>query len=207
MESKGKTAGSSRSRWTSGGQILLAIATLALSAQWTLALPGTDVPQTAQTLAVVLIGGLLGPLRGPLAVTLYLILGAAGLPIFADGGSGFEALTGPTAGFLFGFVAAALLVGCLVEWHNRQGSIHGRWYQLSWFTLAAICAHALILGLGWSRLAPLLGMSDAFAGGVRPFVSGGLVKSLVAGFTLTWLTRRDALETDRSETPGLEVRS
>ncbi|CAN5204993.1 MAG: biotin transporter BioY [Nocardioides sp.] len=75
-------------------------------------------PITLQTFAVVLSGLLLGPVRGTLAVGLYLLLGLAGMPVFAEHSSGAGVFTGYTAGYLWtfllvGFVAGlgALLVG------------------------------------------------------------------------------------------------
>ncbi|HLP22803.1 MAG TPA: biotin transporter BioY [Microbacteriaceae bacterium] len=71
------------------------------------------VPLTLQTFGVLLAGALLGPRKGPLAVALYLFVGAVGVPVFANGSAGLGALFGPTGGFLFGFVLAAWVVGAL----------------------------------------------------------------------------------------------
>ena len=75
-------------------------------------LPFTPIPATLQTFAVVLVGLVLGPLEGALALTLYLAEGAAGLPVFSpQGPGGFLQLLGPTAGYLFAYPAAAALAG------------------------------------------------------------------------------------------------
>ena len=68
---------------------------------------GFGVPITLQTLAVMLTGLVLGPLRGGLAVLLYLLLGFVGLPVFSRGQSGLQVLSGPTAGYLVSFLVAA----------------------------------------------------------------------------------------------------
>lgn len=73
------------------------------------------VPITLQTFGVLLSGAVLGARRGFLAVLLYLAVGAAGLPIFADGRSGFGVFSGPTVGYLVGFPLAACLCGLLVH--------------------------------------------------------------------------------------------
>lgn len=73
------------------------------------------VPITLQTFAVLLAGAVLGARRGFLAVLLYVVVGAAGLPIFSGGAAGLAVLTGPTAGYLVGFPLAAGLCGFLVE--------------------------------------------------------------------------------------------
>ena len=73
------------------------------------------VPITLQTFGVLLSGAVLGARRGFLAVMLYLVVGAAGLPVFANGNSGFGVFSGPSVGYLVGFPLAALLCGLLVE--------------------------------------------------------------------------------------------
>ncbi|KAA1425519.1 biotin transporter BioY [Mumia zhuanghuii] len=74
------------------------------------------VPITLQTFAVMLTGCLLGPARGFAAVSLYLALGAIGLPVFAEHSSGLGAFTGVSAGYLISFPFAAALGGFLVKY-------------------------------------------------------------------------------------------
>lgn len=150
------------------GVVVAALAT-AVAARLTVPVPGTDVPQSAQTLAVVVAGALLGWRGGIAAMLLYLAAGAVGLPVFADGAAGWSHLTGPTAGYLLGFVVAAGGVGWGVRRTWGGGALAG--------SLIMLVGHAVILGMGWTRLAVDLGASSAFAAGVRPFVWGGVVKS------------------------------
>jgi len=77
---------------------------------------GTAVPITLQTFAVALSGALLGPLRGFLAVALYLLLGGIGLPVYADHTSGFAKFAGISGGYLISFPLMAALVGFLVKY-------------------------------------------------------------------------------------------
>ncbi|WP_028707661.1 biotin transporter BioY [Propionicicella superfundia] len=77
---------------------------------------GAGVPITLQTLGVALAGAILGPLRGFLAVSLYLGLGAIGLPVFAEHSSGLGVFTGVSAGYLISFPIAAALIGFLVKY-------------------------------------------------------------------------------------------
>lgn len=74
------------------------------------------VPITLQTFAVMLTGCLLGPSRGFAAVSLYLALGAIGLPVFAEHSSGLGAFTSVSAGYLISFPFAAALGGFLVKY-------------------------------------------------------------------------------------------
>jgi biotin transport system substrate-specific component len=76
---------------------------------------GTPVPVTLQTFGVLLSGAVLGMRRGFLAVLLYLVVGAAGLPVFSGGASGLAVFSGPSVGYLVGFPFAAALCGFIVE--------------------------------------------------------------------------------------------
>jgi biotin transport system substrate-specific component len=147
-------------------------------ARVTFPVPGSAVPQSAQTLGVLVVGGLLGARRATVALAGYLVLGGAGLPVFADGASGWPHLVGPTAGYLAGFVLAGAAVGRAAELgHLRRP---GR--------AAAVMfgGHVIILALGWSRLAWTMGPQTAYQAGVAPFVVGGIMKS-VAAAAIVWL--------------------
>ena len=78
----------------------------------------TPVPITLQTLMVLLSGAMLGPYYGALAMILYILVGALGLPVFAGGGSGIGALLGPSGGYLFSYFIAAFVVGKMLEKKN-----------------------------------------------------------------------------------------
>lgn len=88
-------------------------------------IPIGSVPITLQTFSVLLAGAVLGARRGLLAVLLYLLLGAIGLPVFAGGSSGLATFVGPTAGYLIGMPLAAWLTGCWVQRIPRKsGAAH-----------------------------------------------------------------------------------
>ena len=93
--------------------LVAAFAALIAVASYTAAIPvgGAGVPITLQSFAILLAGLVLGPVRGFLAVALYLLLGLAGLPVFAEHSSGAAVFTGPTAGYLYSFPVAALVAG------------------------------------------------------------------------------------------------
>lgn len=155
--------------------IVLVVACVAVAARISVPVPGTPVPQSLQTLAVALGGMWLGPIWGPVAMLAYAGAGAANLPVFADGASGVAVLTGPTAGYLGGFVLGAAVTG----WTGRRPWISAA-SGFVWAAGAALVAHAVILGCGWGRLAALVGPEAAFASGVSPFLVGGAAKSIVA---------------------------
>ena len=160
------------------GVVLFAVLT-ALAAQ--ISVPMVPVPMTLQSLAVVLAGGVLGPRLGVAAMGLYLTAAAVGLPVLSDGRSGIAALTGPTAGYLVGFVLAAGASGEV----GRRG-----WLTRPVPGIAILgAAHLLILGLGVAWLAREIGWTDALAGGFTPFLPGAVVKSAAGWLMLAGLAR------------------
>lgn len=144
---------------------------IALSAQFSFPLPGTDIPQTGQTMAVLLVAYGLGPLFGGIAVLVYLLLGLIGLPVYSESASGWAVLSGGSAGYFAGFVLAAVCVGALSR--QRQGA------TAPTLLLFMLVGHAVILSLGCLWLSRGLGLSEAFAVGVFPFLYGGFGKSLL----------------------------
>jgi biotin transport system substrate-specific component len=95
--------------------IVAGAALTALSAQVAFIVPWTPVPYTLQTGSVLLVGTALGMRRGALSMLLYVLVGAAGLGVFAEGDGGASHLTGATGGYLIGFIVAAAVVGRLAE--------------------------------------------------------------------------------------------
>lgn len=152
--------------------VVLGAALVALAAQIAIPLPGTPVPLTLQPLAVLIVGGLLGPELGAGALLVYLALGAAGLPVFTPYGlPGIARLLGPTGGYLLAYPVSAFAVGKVVGDHAHWGRV----------TLAALLGLALI-HLG--GLAQLLLLTGSAAGAVRlgtlPFLGGDALKLAVA---------------------------
>jgi len=167
---------------SSTGQRVFAIAVgaliVALAAQVRVPLPFTPVPVTLQDLAVLTVGGLLGPAAGVAALVTYLALGIAGLPVFAGGGSSLAWLLGPTGGYLLAFPVAAFVMGALAA---RAGFARA--------LLGAFLGMVIIHLGGMAQLALLSGdPAAAFRLGSLPFlpVSGlkvGLAAALVTGIS------------------------
>ena len=161
--------------------VLAGAAALALSARIQLPLAWTPVPITAQTLAVLLAGALLGPVGGTLSVLAYLLAGAAGAPVFASGG-GAGYLIGPTGGYLLGFVPAAYLVGALLG-RGPGGS--------AWAIPAAMLAAdavVFVFGLAWLGLYVPLGALPL--AGLVPFLPGEALKIALASLAVGRLSKR-----------------
>ncbi|WP_205518841.1 biotin transporter BioY [Pseudotabrizicola algicola] len=149
--------------------VLVGTAVIALSAR--IQVPMWPVPMTLQTLAVLLIALSFGARLAAATLVAYLLQGAVGMPVFAGGG-GIAFLISPTAGYLFGFLAAAVIVGILAD---RD------WHRSALGTLAAVGVGTILiytLGVGW--LAVHVGLTQAISLGLIPFVAGDLVKIAIA---------------------------
>lgn len=151
---------------------------LALCAQLAIPLPWTPVPITGQTFGVMLVAVLLGSRRAAIAVGLYLLEGAAGLPVFQPFGPvGLARFISPTAGYLWAYPFAAFLTGWLVE--RIVAPIEPMRDSRTLRLVAAVVpGEVLILTSGylWYMLSTGLPWSAAFAGSVLPFLPFDLLK-------------------------------
>jgi biotin transport system substrate-specific component len=158
----------------SGVTIVLGAALTALAAQVSFPVPGSPVPVTGQTFAVLLTAAALGPARGLAAQLLYLLLGVAGLPVFAGGGHGSPVVFGASGGYLTGFLVAAALVG----YGARRGADRSPLGTLALFVAASAVIYAI--GTAWLCLDTGMSLSAGIAAGVTPFLPGDAVKALLA---------------------------
>jgi biotin transport system substrate-specific component len=101
--------------WKRAIAVVLGAVVVAISAQFSIDLPGNPVPVTLQGLAVLLVGGILGARAGAAALVLYLLAGIAGLPVFSGGRAGALWLLGPTGGYLLAFPVGAALTGAIAR--------------------------------------------------------------------------------------------
>jgi biotin transport system substrate-specific component len=134
---------------------------------------------TLQPLAVLLVGGLLGPRLGAASLVLYLALGAAGLPVFTPTVPlpGLARLFGPTGGYLLAYPVAAFATGWIVTDPGRQPGV-GQWARIALGVLAGL---ALIHLGGLAQLLILTGdLSAAARFGTLPFLLGDLGKVAIA---------------------------
>ena len=151
--------------------LILAFSILtAIAAQ--ISIPVQPVPFTLQTVAVMLAGAMLGSRNGAYAMIAYLLLGAIGLPVFANLSGGFYHLFGPTSGYLLAFPVAAFLVGLITE--KRQ--------SLFALIVSFFVATALILISGSLYLSLFLGndLPTAFTLGAEIFGIWALAKIALA---------------------------
>lgn len=152
----------------------------AAAAQAEIRLPWTPVPITGQTFMVLLSGAVLGARRAFLAMSLYLLEGACGLPVFSGGAAGFLQLVGPTGGYLIAFPFAALVTGLLAEraWDRRPVTMF----------LTMLLGSSVIFALGLAQLSRFVPGTAVFAAGLLPFIAGDIVKSALAAvvFPQAW---------------------
>ncbi|MBU1324385.1 MAG: biotin transporter BioY [Alphaproteobacteria bacterium] len=144
-------------------------ALMALGAQ--VDVPMHPVPMTMQSFAVLLAGAALGPAWGVVAVLIYLGAAALGLPVLSEGAGALGPFTGATAGYIFAFPVAAGLAGLA----RRRGLLD----RLPVGTAVLFCLHLLLLAMGGGWLATKIGAADAWTAGVRPFLIGAAVKSVL----------------------------
>lgn len=153
--------------------IVLAVIGLSLVAQYTIQLPDTtgNIPITGQSLGVLLITYLMGLRDGSIALLLYLFCGMIGLPVFADGGSGFDAFTGPSGGFLYGFLLTCVLTNLIFD---HRLSDYRSLFQFM------ILGTVLILVFGGLHLRLFMDWEQVWTHGIEPFLPGACIKLLIA---------------------------
>jgi biotin transport system substrate-specific component len=161
--------------------VLAGTALLTLSAKINLPLP--YVPMTLQTLVVLMIGAAYGWRLGTATLLAYLAEGAMGFPVFAGPIGGLAPLIGPTAGYLFGFVAAAFITGWLSE---------RRWDRSALRLFVAMgIGHIVILGAGfaWLAFGIKLGVEKAWVVGVLPFIAASVIKNTLGAAMIPAIRR------------------
>ncbi len=143
-----------------------------------LPLPFSPVPITLQLLFTFLAGGILGSKYGSLSQIIYILLGAAGLPVFAGGRAGLSVLVGPTAGFIYGFVIAAWIAG----------KMKGNFFNRMIYLLTGLII-VYILGTGSLMITTGMGFTKALTVGTLPFLIGDLFKVFAAVYLIPILKK------------------
>jgi biotin transport system substrate-specific component len=151
-----------------------------LAAQIAIPVPGSPVPITGQTFAVLLAGAVLGPGRGAAGMLLYAVAGALGVPWFAGGTSGWPLATG---GYLLGFVIAAALVGQLAA----LGADRRPGYTIGLMFIGNLLIY--LVGVPWLASMTSMDVPDAVVRGVVPYLMGDVLKIVLAAAVLpvSWM--------------------
>ncbi len=175
-----------------GGAVLMG-----LLAQVKIFLPWTPVPIVGTQLGVVLAAALLGRNWGGISAAIYVAAGVAGIPWFAGMTGGIGTLFGPTGGYLFGFILAALFVGYMID----KFAASRRFFPLLGIMLTAnlilIYVPGLIqLGLWLSLIkGKPAGIPELLWLGAVPFIIGDMIKSVAGALLISMITpKKDYIE-------------
>lgn len=136
-------------------------------------LPIGPVPISLAPLAIFLSVYILGTKKGTLALLIYLLIGAVGVPVFSGFTGGIGKLAGPTGGYLIGYILMALIAG----WF-----IHRFYDKVVIQFLGMVLGLAVLYAFGTAWLAYSAGMTfgAALAVGVLPFIVFDLIKIVIA---------------------------
>jgi len=157
---------------------------ISLMAQVAIPVPGSPIPVTGQTLAVLLIGTTYGARLGLMTFATYLLAGVAGAPIFAGSTHGIEKVIGATGGYLVGMLIASFLLGYLADRKADQK------FKTSFPALLLGDAVIFFFGLTWLHFSLDLSWSATFAAGLTPFIFGELLKIAITATSLPLVWRK-----------------
>ena len=157
---------------------------IAAMAQVSLPVPGSPVPVTGQTLAVLLVGTTYGARLGVATFSTYMLAGIAGAPIFAGGTYGIDRVLGATGGYLFGMLLASAVLGFLAERRADQ--------KFSTSFPALLLGNLIIFsfGLTWLHFSLDLTWAKTFSMGLTPFILGEALKIAIVATSLPLVWRK-----------------
>ncbi len=157
------------------------VAIIAVLAQITIPIP--SVPFTMQTFAIGLMATIMPWRQSVTAVSVYVIIGGIGLPVFAYFTGGVGILFGPTGGFLFSFVIMAFIISFYL---SKTG--YSKWHAII-VNLFGMLIN-LIIGTVWLKYYLKINWDEAFMGGFLPFIVVGVIKAVLAASIGLTIRRR-----------------
>lgn len=174
---------SARPLLASVAAVVIASLFISVTAQWEVRVG--PVPFSLQTLSVLLVGAALGSRLGFAAVSLYIVQGLAGMPVFSGGNGGWAYFSAaPSAGYIVGFAVAAFVVGWLAE--------RGWGRHVATMAIAMVIGNLVIYAVGAVRLADFVGWGGVWEFGMQPFLGGDAIKIGIASGLLpgAWKLRQ-----------------
>ncbi len=140
-----------------------------------IAIPIGPVPIVLQNMFVLLAALILGPVWGLACVAVYLLIGFAGLPVFAGGTSGIAKLFGPTGGYLLAYLPCAFITASVSK---------GLGKKMSSDIIAMVVGSLIVYAIGvpWLKMATSMTYGKALSVGMYPFIIGDIVKIIAAAF-------------------------
>ena len=174
------------------GAVVIAALTAAL-ALVSVPYPFSPAPISFQGIGVYLAALLLGPLWGGFSFVLYLSVGLLGLPVFSNGAAGLGYFTGPTGGFLVGFLVAAVVIGAIVHRNVEPRPLSEIPIALQAGALFVGLAIIYVIGAPWLAMQTGMSLQEGFVAGAIVFIPGDVVKiaatlALIKGGELADLT-------------------
>jgi len=140
-----------------------------------IAIPVGPVPIVLQNMFVLLAGIILGPVWGTGCVAVYLLIGFAGLPVFAGGTSGIGKIFGPTGGYLLGYLPCVFITAAVSKGLGRK----------MFSDIIAMVVGTLIIysaGVPWLKVVTSMTFEKALVFGMYPFLMGDALKIAAAAF-------------------------
>jgi biotin transport system substrate-specific component len=140
-----------------------------------ISIPIGPVPIVLQNMFVLLASIILGPLWGLASVAVYLVIGLAGLPVFAGGTSGIGKLFGPTGGYLLGYLPCVFITASISKGLGKKMSS-----DIIAMLIGSLIVYAA--GVPWLKVVTSMTFQKALAVGMVPFLIGDALKILAAAF-------------------------
>lgn len=147
-----------------------------------ISVPIGEVPVTLQTFAMCLTGAMLGWKRGGMSVLIYVLLGSAGLPVFAEWKGGIGIITGATGGYIVGFIFTALIVGFAAEKFDKKLIP----LAVSMVIGVAVC---YALGTAWFMFVTKMDLLTSLGYCVIPFIIFDAIKIIFATIMVNRLSK------------------
>ncbi len=155
-------------------KIALLVAILVVLSQVAIPVVFSPTPLSLGIVGVYLIGVFLKPKESVLAISVYILLGAIGLPVFAGFNGGISALVGPTGGYIFSYIFICLLISTVRVYSKRTDVL-----VVTLFIALGIC---YLIGTFWLAQVMEVTFVSALPMGVYPFIIGDIVKILITVF-------------------------
>lgn len=155
----------------------LFVAVMAVCSWISIPVPGTAVPINLGTFGVILTGLILGKKNGVVSVLVFLLCGAIGLPVFHGFTGGIGTLTGPTGGFLIGYIALAFCAGLARDFGKTNS-----FGKISSYVTFVLIGEIILYAAGVMYFVTLTKapITTAIVACVVPFIPGDAIKMLAA---------------------------
>ena len=157
--------------------LYIALFAALISAGAFIILPIGPVPIVLQNMFIILAGLVLGPRSALICVSIYLLAGGLGLPVFAGGTGGIAKFAGPTGGYLVGYLPAVFAVGVISQMGGKKGKIR---FTMDIFAGIVGVMLIFICGVPWLKIVLGVDWGKAFSLGMLPFLIGDVLKVIVA---------------------------